>query len=163
PYRKQLIFAKNLNRQKPHGGGPHEGAMGSLWTGSSLNMSPGGTDGYGFPNSASIDQIIARKIAPPTAFPTLELSVAHNEELGGDTDPGTKYMIYAGPNTPKLPNDDPYQVFASLMLTSSTGPISQDTMAAVRAQRKSVIDLVLAELNVLGQKVDSEDKMKIEA
>src|SRR5262249_38563388 len=59
PYRKQLIFAKNLNRQKPHGGGPHEGAMGSLWTGSSLNMSPGGTDGYGFPNSASIDQIIA--------------------------------------------------------------------------------------------------------
>src|SRR4051794_7042093 len=36
PYRSSLIFPKNLTRQTPRGGGPHERAMGSLWTGSSL-------------------------------------------------------------------------------------------------------------------------------
>jgi hypothetical protein len=166
PFAKQLLFARNLTRPDVRGGGPHEVAMGSLWTGSSLNADPGGMNGYGFAKSASIDQIIAAKLAPPTAFPTLELSVAHNEQLGGDTDPTTKYMIYAGPNTPKLPNDNPYQVLSMLMVSGQdggTGPLGPDAMADARAEKKSVIDLVLAELDVLGRKVDAEDRQKVDA
>jgi hypothetical protein len=165
PYRKYLIFPKNLTRPKPLGGGPHEAAMGSLWTGSPLNPDPNGKDGYGFPNGASIDQIIASKVAPPTVFPTLELSVAHDEQLGGDTDPTTMYMIHSGPNRPKYPNDNPYQVFSMLMLGNgpSEGPIDAGAMAQVKAQKKSVIDLVLAELDALDQKIDAEDRLKVEA
>ncbi len=162
PFQKSLIFAKNLTRTKPRGGGPHEVAMGSLFTGASLN--PDGAGGYGFPNSASLDQIIAAKVLPPTAFSTLELAVQHNEQLGGNTDPTTKYMIYSGPNLPKLPNDDPYQVFSSLMLSGgAASPVTPDALARTRAQKKSVIDLVLGELTALNPKVDMEDHAKIEA
>src|SRR3954454_17120886 len=36
PFRSSLIFPKNLTRDKPGGGGPHEVAMASLWTGASF-------------------------------------------------------------------------------------------------------------------------------
>ncbi len=163
PYRASLIFPKNLTRQKPRGASPHEGAMASLWTGSSLNQDP--TGNYAFAKSPSIDQIVAAKVPQPTSFQTLALSVAHDEQLGGDTDASTRYMSYAKANTPIIPDPDPYHVFRSLMLSGASGgkgSVTPDALAAVRAQRKSVLDLVLSELNVLNGKIGVEDRDKVQ-
>jgi hypothetical protein len=161
PFSASLIFPKNLTRQKPHGGGPHEGAMASLWTGSSLNMDASGL--YQYAKGPSIDQIIAAKLPQVTPFQSLALSVAHDEQIGGDVDASTKYMTYEAANSPVIPDPDPYHVFSSLMLSGGPTPtVTPDALAAVRAQRKSVLDLVLNELNTLNTKIGAEDRDKVQ-
>jgi len=161
PFRNSLIFPKNLARKKPRGGGPHEVAMASLWTASSLNENSAG--GFDFAKSPSIDQILAAKLPQQTPFQSLALSVAHDEQIGGDLDVSTKYMTYSASNTPVLPDPDPYHVFNSLMLSGGGMKIvTTPALAAVRAQRKSVLDLVLGELNTLGGKVGAQDRDKIQ-
>ncbi len=164
PYRASLIFAKNLTRAKGHGGGPHENAMGSLWTGSSLGQSSDQAGGYGFPKSASIDQIIASRLAQQTPYKSLALSVAHSEQLGADTHAATKYMTYSGADQPVLPDADPYHVFRALVLSGGGTPTLNAASVALSRQRlSSVIDLVLADLSELDAKIGSEDRAKVEA
>jgi hypothetical protein len=161
PYKPSLILAKGLNRARQKGGGgPHETAMGCLWTGASLLANPAGTNGYEYADGPSIDQIIASKIQPPTPFPTIALSVEHDEQLGGDLDPTTRYMTYAGSGMPVLPDPDPYHVYQTLI---SGGGLAPGDVATTLAQRKSVIDLVLGELAKLEPKIGVEDRAKIDA
>ncbi len=163
PYRASLIFPQNLTRPKPRGGGPHEAAMASLWTGSSMATDASGN--YEYAQSPSIDQIIAGALPQATPFRSLALSVAHDEQIGGDVDASTKYMSYAKARSPVLPDPDPYHVFNTLMLggsSSSTTTMTPDAMAAIRTQRKSVIDLVLGELNTLNGKIGAEDRDKVQ-
>jgi hypothetical protein len=162
PYRSKLIFPKNLTRPKPHGGGPHEVAMGSLWTACSLLPDQAG--GYGFAAGPSIDQILVGKLRNETAFASLALSVAHDEQIGGDLDATTKYMIYSGSGRPVLPDPDPYHAFGSLLLSGGgNGSVTPDALARVRAERKSVLDLVLSELDALDKKIGAEDRDKVES
>ena len=162
PYRASLIFPMNLTRPKPRGGGPHEVAMGSLWTGASLL--PDQTGGYGYASGPSIDQMLVAALQPGTSFASLALSVAHDEQIGGDLDATTKYMTYSASGRPVIPDPDPYHVFGSLLLSGGgTGQMTPDALQRVRAERKSVLDLVLAELNALGQKIGSEDRDKVES
>jgi hypothetical protein len=131
-----------------------------LWTGSSLLPSPSGTDGFEYASGASIDQIIARKVAQPTEVPTLALSAAHDEQLGGDVDATTRYMTYSASGQPVLPDPDPYHVFQTLI---GSGGLSPEAQAKVQASRRSVIDLVLGELTRLDAKVGVADRAKIDA
>jgi hypothetical protein len=136
--------------------------MGTLWTAASLL--PNASGGYTYAAGPSIDQILASKLGAQTAFASLALSVAHDEQIGGDLDVTTKYMIYSGSGRPVLPDPDPYHVFGSLLLSGGDkSSVTPDALARIRAQRKSVLDLVLAELQALEQKVGSEDKDKIES
>ena len=164
PYRTSLIFPKNLTRTKPRGASPHEGAMASLWTGSSLLDD--GKGGYAFAKGPSIDQILAGKLPQTTAYRSLALSVAHDEQLGGDTEASTRYMSYSKAGTPVIPDPDPYHVFNALMLSGTAGgspsALTPDSLAAMRAQRKSVLDLVLAELDALDKKIGAEDRDKVQ-
>src|SRR5690349_2231839 len=93
PYQSSLILAKGLTRSRGRGGGPHETAMGCLWTGSSLLADPSGTDGYEYASGPSIDQIVASSVPQTTPFPTVALAVEHDEQLGGTLDATTRYMI----------------------------------------------------------------------
>jgi hypothetical protein len=164
PYRDSLIFLKNLTRTKGRGGGPHENAMGSLWTGSSLGSSSEQSGGYGFPKSASIDQIIAGKLPQETAYASLALSVAHSEQGGADTHAATKYMTYAGANRPVLPDPDPYHVFRTLVLSGGGTPaMNAESVTRARQRLSSVLDLVLGDLASLNDKLGAEDRLKIDA
>jgi hypothetical protein len=165
PYQSSIVFAKGLTRTKGHGGGPHENAMGSLWTGSSLGPSTAQSGGYGFPLTASIDQIIVGKVPQTTPFPSLALSVAHDAQLPGpDQHAASKYMTYSGPNSPVLPDADPYHVFRTLVLTGSVGgPITAASVDRARAQMSSVIDLVQGDLKALSGKIDADDRAKVDA
>jgi hypothetical protein len=161
PFQSSLILAKGLTRSRARGdGGPHETAMGSLWTGASLLLNPAGMNGYEYASGPSIDQIIADKIQPPTAFRTLALSVAHDEQVGGDLDPTTRYMTYSASGTPVLPDPDPYHVYQTLI---AGGGLPAGEVAKALAQRRSAIDLVLGELGKLEPKIGAEDRAKVDA
>ncbi len=161
PYKSSLILAKGLNRSRQHaGGGPHETAMGGLWTGASLLPDPSGMGGYEYASGPSIDQIIASAIRPTTPFPTIALSAAHDEQVGGDLDPTTRYMTYSAAGLPVLPDPNPYHVYQTLI---ASGGLPAGDVALTLAQRKSAIDLVLGELTKLEPKVGMEDRAKIDA
>jgi hypothetical protein len=165
PFRSSLVFAKGLTRTKAKGGGPHEIAMGSLWTGSALGPSGYQSGGYGFPTTPSIDQIIVGKVPQPTPFASLALSVAHDQQLpGADQHAASKYMTYAGANQPVLPDADPYHVFRTLVLTGGVGgPVTLASVERARQQMTSVIDLVQGDLKVLSTKIDADDRAKVDA
>jgi hypothetical protein len=161
PFQSSLILAKGLTRMRQRGaGGPHETAMGCLWTGASLVPNPSGLNGYEYASGPSIDQIIASKIQPPTVFPTIALSVEHDEQVGGDLDPTTRYMTYSGPGVPVLPDPNPYHVYQTLI---AGGGLPVGDVALTLAQRKSAMDLVLGELARLQPKIGTEDRAKIDA
>jgi hypothetical protein len=158
PFRRSLIFAKNLKRARPPRSGPHEGPMASLWTGSSL-------DANGLPRSGSIDQLIAAKLPRETAFASLEASVHHDEKEGANQSETTKHMCYTAAGQPVPPESNPYTLFSRLMLTPSSGNgggVTTDDLARVRAQNQSVIDLVNGELAELSMKVGRADRAKID-
>jgi len=70
-------------------------------------------------------------------------------------------MIYKDANQPLAPATDPWAIFKRLFTTSaSAGGPSGD---ALLAERKSVLDLVQAELGDLTQRVSKEDQFKIAA
>jgi hypothetical protein len=159
PFRRSLIFARNLKRARPPRSGPHEGPMASLWTGSTL-------DAAGLPRNGSIDQLIAAKLPRETAFASLEASVHHDEKEGANQSEITKHMCYTTAGKPVPPESNPYTLFARLMLTPSNagggGGVTADDLARVRAQNQSVIDLVNAELGDLSAKVGRGDRAKID-
>jgi hypothetical protein len=161
PYRSSLIFPKGLARARPPRSGPHEGPMASLWTGSSV-----GADG--FPKSPSIDQIIATKLPRETTFASLEASVRHDEKEGANQGIATKHMCYSVTNQPVPPEPDPYAMFDRLMLgappgaTPPPGGMTTADLEKVRAQRKSVVDLVRTELTVLSSKLGSAERARID-
>ena len=135
--------------------------MASLWTGSSV-----GADA--FPKSPSIDQLIAAKLPRETTFASLEASVRHDEQEGANQGIVTKHMCYSLSNQPVPPESNPYAMFDRLMLGTPPGAapppgaMTMTDLAGVRAGRKSVIDLVRAELTVLSSKLGGADRARID-
>jgi hypothetical protein len=130
-----------------------------LWNGTPM------LDGTDFQNSTgdrpcgwgggiSVDQAIAAEIGHQTPFSSLEFGVQN----GGSHI--YSRVSYAGPNQPIPPEDNPYGMFDRLF--SEFGH-SEAELAALRARRKSVIDVVRGNLDGIQPKVAAADRIKIEA
>jgi hypothetical protein len=72
-------------------------------------------------------------------------------------------MNYAGSNQPLPSQPDPAQVFNQLYGMSASNPAQAAAQQQLRADRKSVLDVNLAELNAVLSKVGSADRQKIQA
>jgi hypothetical protein len=158
PHRNDLVILKGLARKMQGVGGAHERAMGALWTGCRLN--PGDQfGGGGWPSGPSIDQIIARGTKRQTDFASLEIGV---QPFGPGARGGTmQHMCYAGSNQPVPPEGNPYRLFDRLYSGGQPGSLLSPDQ--VRAERRSVIDLVKSEIADLNGRVDRGDRQKIEA
>jgi hypothetical protein len=128
----------------------HSQGFAELWTGSRRN-------GDKFASSLSVDQFIAGQLNSPTKFKTLELGVQSLGSAGGNS-----RMIYAGSSRPIDPEQKPMAAFTRLFGggVPATGSTSA---AALAAQQKSVLDLVLGEMSTLQSRVSTDDKMKMQA
>src|SRR5204862_5663644 len=158
PHRSDLVIINGLLRKMHPLGGAHERAMGALWTGARLN--PGDQfGGGGWPSGPSVDQIIARGLPRKTDFASLEIGV---QPFGPGARGGTmQHMCYAGSNQPIPPEGNPYKLFDRLFGGAPPGSgISPDQ---IRAERRSVIDLVKSEIAETGALVGRDDRQKIEA
>src|SRR5207302_4090495 len=110
------------------------------------NIQGGSHTPAGWASGLSIDQEIRNHLqkdpATRTRFGSLEFGVMVPDRA----DTWTR-MVYAGPNKPIAPIDDPYQMFAKLY-----GRVKD------RASLKSVLDDVRDDLGKVGAVVSAEDR-----
>ena len=136
-----------------HMAGPSRFAAGSgLLEGSEFTGGGDALSGWGA--GKSIDQEYADVAGQETPFASLELGVRVTS-----ANPRTR-MAYAGPNQPIAPEVDPYAVFDRLFIEFTQ---SAEEVAAIRARRGSIIDVVKAQTDALHQEVGQADRLKIEA
>jgi hypothetical protein len=134
-------------------GDNHMRGIGCLLTGVELfpgNIQGGSHTPAGWAKGLSIDQEIRnhlqRQPATRTRFGSLEFGVMVPDRA----DTWTR-MVYAGPNKPLAPIDDPYQMFAKLY-----GRVKD------RESLKSILDDLKDDLRKVGDRVSAEDRRLLE-
>jgi hypothetical protein len=149
PYRSQTLILNGVCNRVRGDGDSHMRGMGCLLTGIELfpgNIQGGSHTPAGWASGISIDQEIRNffqgRPESRTRFGSLELGVQVRERA----DPWTR-MVFAGPNKPIAPINDPYQMLAKLY-----GRL-QD-----REVVRSVLDDVQADLQRVRAAVGDEDR-----
>ena len=143
-YRDDLLILDGINFLT---GSNHEGGMAAMLTNGD---GPGSISG-----GMSVDQFIASRIGQESRFPSLELGVL--------TDPwGASIqtrMCYRGVEEFIHPDSDPRSVYRRLF-----GGVDQDAAALerLRLRRRSVLDLVLGELNDIRGRVGAIERIKLD-
>lgn len=153
PWRDRTLIVQGLcNRVRGDGDG-HMRGMSCLLTGIELfpgNIQGGSDTPAGWASGISIDQelknFLQGREETRTRFGSLELGVA----VPNRADPWTRW-VYAGPNQPVAPLDDPYLVFEKLY-----GRMKD------RESLASVLDSVHADLKQVAARVGVEDRQRIE-
>ncbi len=149
PYQDQMLVLNGVCDKVKGDGDSHMRGMGCLLTGTELfpgNIQGGSHTPAGWASGLSIDQEIKRYLqqnpATRTRFGSLEFGVMVPERA----DTWTR-MVYAGPNKPITPIDDPYQMFAKLY-----GQVKDQENLA------SILDVLQEDLNKVRSLVSAEDR-----
>ncbi len=148
PFKDRLLFLRGLSNKVRGDGDGHMRGMSCLLTGIELfpgNIQGGSDTPAGWASGPSIDQEIKGYLQnnseTRTRFGSLEMGVVVPDRA----DPWTR-MIYAGPNKPVAPLDDPYQVFEKMY-----GRVED------RESLKSVLDDVTEDLRKVRASLSAED------
>ncbi len=149
PYKDQMLVLNGVCDKIRGDGDSHMRGMGCLLTGVELfpgNIQGGSHTPAGWASGHSIDQEIRSFLqanpATRTRFGSLEFGVMVPDRA----DTWTR-MVYAGPNKPIAPIDDPYQMFAKLY-----GQMKD------RESLKSILDDLQDDLGKIRSQIGSEDR-----
>jgi hypothetical protein len=149
PFKGRLLTLHGVCDRVRGDGDAHMRGMGCLLTGVELfpgNVQGGSHTPAGWARGISIDQeiknFLQRESATRTRFGSLEFGVL----VPNRADTWTR-MVYAGPNRPIAPVDDPYQMFARLYGRRR----DQQTLG-------SVLDDIEADLQRVAASVSTEDR-----
>jgi hypothetical protein len=153
PFRNRMLTLHGVCDKVRGDGDNHMRGMGCLLTGVELfpgNIQGGSHTPAGWASGISIDQEIKNYLqlqpATRTRFGSLEFGVL----VPNRADTWTR-MVYAGPNKPLAPLDDPYQMFAKLY-----GRL-QD-----QESLRSILDDLQDDLRKVGTVVSAEDRQLLE-
>jgi hypothetical protein len=153
PFRDRLLTLHGVCNRVRGDGDSHMRGMSCLLTGIELfpgNIQGGSHTPAGWASGISIDQEIKNffqgRPESKTRFGSLEFGVAVSDRA----DPWTR-MVYAGPNKPVAPLDDPYQMFAKLY-----GRLEDQESV------KSILDDVQEDLRKVRAAVGPEDRRLLE-
>ena len=153
PFKDRLLTLKGVGNKIRGDGDGHMRGIGCLLTGVELfpgNIQGGSDTPAGWSSGLSIDQEIAGflQARPETAtrFGSLEFGVLVPDRA----DTWTR-MVYAGPNKPVAPIDDPYQMFHKLY-----GQLKD------RESMQSVLDELRNDLAVVAAALPAEDRRILE-
>jgi len=139
----------------------HTEGIGLTWTGSNLSSgSAFNFQGYPFDwvDGPSVDQVVAKNLrSPAPPFPTLELGVS-----SGSNAPNNR-MIYSGSRQPVQPETSPQKAFNRLFANVTGGQNPNPAADRLRAEKKSVLDLVTGQLTRVRPSVSTADQLKIDA
>ena len=156
-HKKKLTVLSGVEILAPGVGAPHTKGPPLLWTASKLleDQTFSRSDGsggrfFGWNSGPSVDQVIANVTGTKTLYRSLEFGVR-----AGGSHPGSR-MIYAGPRQPLPPESNPYAAFDRLFNASGK------SFDQLRAERRSSLDVVKAELDALRPKAAGEDKRKLD-
>lgn len=149
PFRDRTLVLHGVCDKVRGDGDAHMRGMGCLLTGTELfpgNVQGGSDTPAGWASGLSIDQEIKNKLqadaATRTRFGSLEFGVMVPDRA----DTWTR-MVYAGPNKPIAPIDDPYQMFNKLYGRTK----DQESL-------KSILDDVQDDLRKVGSNISAEDR-----
>jgi len=153
PFRDRTLILHGVCDQVRGDGDNHMRGMGCLLTGIELfpgNIQGGSDTPAGWAKGLSIDQEIKNHLQSKpetrTRFGSLEWGVMVPDRA----DTWTR-MVYAGPNRPIAPIDDPYQMFAKLYGRMK----DQESL-------KSILDDLEDDLHKVGSVVSTEDRQLLE-
>jgi hypothetical protein len=153
PFRSRTLVINGVCDKVRGDGDNHMRGIGCLLTGIELfpgNIQGGSHTPAGWSSGLSVDQeiknFLQRDPKTQTRFGSLEFGVLVPDRA----DTWTR-MVYAGPNKPIAPIDDPYQMFAKLY-----GRMTD------QASLKSVLDDVQDDLRKIGSVVSKEDRRLLE-
>ncbi|MFI5457659.1 MAG: DUF1552 domain-containing protein [Isosphaerales bacterium] len=153
PFRDRTLILHGVCDQVRGDGDNHMRGMGCLLTGIELfpgNIQGGSDTPAGWAKGLSIDQEIKNHLQSKpetrTRFGSLEWGVMVPDRA----DTWTR-MVYAGPNKPIAPIDDPYQMFAKLYGRMK----DQESL-------KSILDDLEDDLHKVGSVVSTEDRQLLE-
>jgi hypothetical protein len=153
PFKDRTLILNGVCDRVRGDGDAHMRGMGCLLTGIELfpgNIQGGSDTPAGWAKGLSIDQeikaFLQKDAATRTRFGSLEFGVLVPERA----DTWTR-MVYAGPNKPIAPIDDPYQMFAKLYGRTKD-----------REVLKSVLDDVRDDLRKVGASVSAADRRLLE-
>ena len=153
PFRDRLLTLKGVHDKVQGDGDKHMRGMGCLLTGIELfpgNIQGGGETPAGWSSGLSIDQeiktFLQSRAETATRFGSLEMGVL----VPNRADTWTR-MIYAGPNKPVTPIDDPYQMFHKLY-----GQVKD------RESMQSVLDELREDLATVSSALPAEDRRILE-
>jgi len=138
-------------------GDGHQQGIAKLWTGSTLVKDP--ASGEPWAGGLSVDQAVANAVGGQTPFKSLEFGALASFRQSGSTI--FSRMCYAGARQPLSPVEDPTQMFARLFANVAEG--GQDQLERIRAERRSVLDLVKDDLSALQPKYSAADRIKLDA
>ena len=154
PFRDRTLILHGVCDKIRGDGDNHMRGIGCLLTGVELfpgNIQGGSHTPAGWSRGISIDQELKKRLqkdpATRTRFGSLEFGVMVPDRA----DTWTR-MVYAGPNQPIAPIDNPYQMFDRLY-----GQLK------VRADLESVLDVVKGDLARIGSALPAEDRQILEA
>jgi hypothetical protein len=153
PFKDRLLVLKGVHNKVRGDGDLHMRGIGCLLTGIELfpgNVQGGGDTPAGWASGISIDQEIRRHLQSDPATATRHGSLEFGVLVPDRADTWTR-MVYAGPNRPVAPIDDPYQMFARLY-----GEMKD------RESMKSVLDDVREDLARLSAALPAEDRRILE-
>ena len=152
-FRDQLLLVKGVHNKIKGDGDGHMRGIGCLLTGIELfpgNIQGGSDTPAGWASGRSIDQEIRTFLQTDTKTTTRFGSLEFGVLVPNKSDIWTR-MVYAGPNQPVTPIDDPYQMFNRLY-----GQIKD------RASLESVLDVVRDDLTTLAVSLPPEDRRLLE-
>lgn len=152
PWKSKLLFPDGLLLHAASGN-EHGMGMSAVFTGSA----PKGQ----YPNSASFDYAIAEHLyaQEKTAHKYLALGVdAHNNSHEAN------HCFFSGPGKYLVKDNSPASVFDTLFSRlQAKGTVNEADLARIKLQKKSVIDLMKADLDRICSKVGGQEKIKCEA
>ncbi len=111
----------------------------------------------GYAGGPSVDQYIAQRIGGDTRFESLLFGVSTESFWGAH--PNSR-MSYAAANEPVPAEDDPEDAFNRIFSDIGADPAELDR---IRQERRSILDFVLEDFDVVKQQVGSEDRERLEA
>ena len=153
PFRDQLLMLKGVHDKVRGDGDHHMRGMGCLLTGIELfpgNIQGGGATPAGWSSGLSIDQEIKTFLQSQPETATRMGSLEFGVLVPNRADTWTR-MIYAGPNKPVTPIDDPYQMFHRLY-----GQLKD------RESMQSVLDELREDLATVSSALPVEDRRILE-
>ena len=153
PFRDQLLMLKGVHDKVRGDGDHHMRGMGCLLTGIELfpgNIQGGGATPAGWSSGLSIDQEIKNVLQSRPETATRMGSLEFGVLVPNRADTWTR-MVYAGPNKPVAPIDDPYQMFHRLY-----GQMKD------RESIKSVLDELHEDLATVSSALPTEDRRILE-
>jgi hypothetical protein len=144
----------------PDGAGDHARGNGTFLTGVRLRKSA--TD---IRAGVSIDQVLAREFGHQTRFPSLELTCDTVARSGAcDSGYSCAYqfnLAWSSPTTPKTAEGNPRFVFERLFGAGKPGE-RQANLQQRRQEERSVLDFVLDDARSMQQRLDPQDRRKLD-